>query len=101
MISITMYQNAQFNPIDMRYVFKKLSSINSSNNCLCQCFNHTLCFTATYFGINRTCLLTFAQLSQGQMQVVPTNINATVFTIRNRTLQGKYEKQDNIIICNY
>jgi hypothetical protein len=80
---ITVYNNAQFNPIDARYMTSGLSSISSVNACLCQCYNNIICFTATYFSINQTCLLYSAQLSQGQLQVVPTIADAQVNYLGN------------------
>jgi len=86
---ISVYKNAQFNPINTLYIISTLSSISSVNACICACYNNIICATATYFGINHTCLLSFAQLSEGQLQVVPTIMNATVYSFKNRSFYGK------------
>ena len=88
-MSISMYKNAVFDPIDTRYRLSNLSAISSVNACLCQCSNQVICFTAIYFGMNKTCLLFIAQLNQGQLRVVPTIFNATVFYFGNRNFSCK------------
>jgi hypothetical protein len=89
---ITVYNNARFNSIDTRYIISALTSFSSINVCLCECYNNIICFIANYFGINQTCLLYSAQLSQGQLWVVPTIMNAQVYDFRNRSFPGKLEK---------
>ncbi|CAF0744469.1 unnamed protein product [Rotaria sordida] len=42
----------------------------------------------TYFGFSQTCLLFFAQLSQGQLRVVPTIANAKVYYFGNRSFSA-------------
>ena len=88
-MSISMYNNARFDPTDTRFILNSLSSVSSANACICQCYSHTICFIANYFGINRTCLLYLAQLNQGQLRVVPTVFNAAVYSFRNRSVGGK------------
>ncbi len=90
MMPIIVYNNARFDSINnTHYMINNLSSINSSNACLCDCYNNGSCFTATYFSINQTCLLFSAQLSQGQLRVVPTILNAQVYFFGNRSSLGK------------
>ncbi|CAF0974474.1 unnamed protein product [Rotaria sp. Silwood1] len=84
----TVYRNAQFDPIDRRYIINSFSSISSAYTCLCQCYNNVICFIVTYFGSNQTCLLFFAQLSQGKLRVVPTIANAKVYYFGNRSFNA-------------
>jgi hypothetical protein len=88
-ITLTVYNNARFNPIDKRYMIGTLLSTNSVNACLCECYNNVICFTANYNNVNQTCLLYFAQLNQGQLFVVPTIMNAQVYDFGNRSFPGK------------
>ena len=86
---VTVYNNAQFNPVDERYMLGTLLSISSVNACVCECYNNMICFTVNYFAINQTCLLYSAQINQGQLQVVPTITNAIVYYVGNRSLPSK------------
>lgn len=90
-ISISIYENARFDPIDSRYM-RILSTNDSSNTCLCKCYNNTVCFTALYYGFNQTCIIYFAQLNQGQLQVIPTIFNATIYYFGNRSYPGKKDE---------
>jgi hypothetical protein len=85
MMPITVYNNARFNSIDTRYMISALTSFSSINACLCECYNNAICFIANYFGINQTCLPYSAQLSQGQLWVVPIIMNAQVYDFENRS----------------
>jgi hypothetical protein len=91
-MSITVYKNARFDPIDARSMMSTFSPISTVDACRCECYNNIICSTATYFGINRTCVLFYAQLNQGQLRVVPTVINATVSFFGNRSSSGKRER---------
>ena len=51
----------------------------------------SICFTVTYIGGNWTCVLYFAQLSQGQLQSVAPSVNASVYSFGNRSLSGESE----------
>lgn len=88
-LSITVYNNARFDPVDTGYVLRNPPLISSTNNCLCECFNNITCHIATYVSINQTCVLFSAQLSQGNLKVVPSVLNATVYYLRNRNTAGK------------
>jgi hypothetical protein len=87
-VPIVLYINAKFDPMNTRYAVSNLSSISSIDACVCLCLNNVICSTGTYFGINQTCLLYFAQLSQGQLRVVPTVVNAAVYS-GNKSIGGK------------
>ena len=88
-VNLSVFPNTNFRPFDQSYVLNNLSPINSSNTCLCRCYNISLCFTVTYIGANRTCILYFAQLSQGNLQSLPNSSNAKVYWFGNRNLSGK------------
>ena len=90
-ITLSVFPNTIFVPIDPRYQIANLSPINSSNMCLCRCYNISICFTVTYVAANRTCILYFAQLTQGHLQSVPANVNASVYSFGNRNLTGELE----------
>ena len=87
--SIIVYGNARFDPFDTRFILTQPFSVASVENCICECLNNTICFTATYFGINQTCLLFFAQMYQGELRVVPMIMNATVYFLDGKTTIGK------------
>ncbi|CAF3733858.1 unnamed protein product [Adineta steineri] len=80
---VTVYNNAYFNPINTNYLLSNLSSITSVNDCLCQCYDNAICFTANYFYTTHRCILFFAQLNQGQLQVAPATVNASVYSFGN------------------
>ncbi len=88
-VLLNVYDNARFDPIDKRYMIRTSLSTSSVNDCLCECYNIAICFTANYFAINQTCLLYFAQLNQGQLRVVPTIMSAKVYDFGNRSFPGK------------
>jgi hypothetical protein len=87
--SMIKYNNAQFVPINATFEFAALSSINSWSQCVCQCLINSTCFTGTYFGINQSCSLFSIPLRLAWLEVVVTIMNATVFSITNRSLIGK------------
>lgn len=85
-LSLTVYNNARFDPTGIGYMLNSQPLINSVNACLCECFNNVTCSTTTYLGINQTCILFSAQLNQGQLRVVPSIINAKVYYFGNRNV---------------
>jgi hypothetical protein len=89
--SMIIYNNAQFVPINATFEFTVLYSISSLNECACQCFISSTCFTGTYFSINQSCSLFSIPLRREWLQVVATIMNASVFSITNRSLIGKCE----------
>ncbi|CAF1510083.1 unnamed protein product [Adineta ricciae] len=82
---ITLYRNAYFSPFDSRYLLSNLSSINSTNSCLCQCSSNPLCSTLIYSSKAQFCILFFANLNQGQLKLVTTNIDTNVYSFNNRS----------------
>ena len=96
-IDLSVFPNTNFLPFDQHYELDNLSPINSSNMCLCRCYNLSICFTATYIGVNRTCLLYFAQLSQGKLQSLPNSSNAKVYWFGNRNLSSKLDAREHVI----
>jgi hypothetical protein len=48
-----------------------------------------MCITASYTGYNQSCSLYFAQLEQGQLQLMTIDTNSSVITFRNITIPGK------------
>jgi hypothetical protein len=84
-MSVVTYTNAYFDPIDTRYVLSNLSSISSANGCLCKCYSSAICYTVTYYSINQTCVLFFAQLYQGRLRLASTSVNASVYSFGNRS----------------
>jgi hypothetical protein len=87
--SIIVYNNARFDPIDTRFILGQPFLVPSADDCVCECFNNTICFAATYFGINHICSLYFAQIYQGQLRVVPSIMNATAYFFNSATTTGK------------
>lgn len=88
-VSITVYNNAQFIPIDTRYMISTLSSISLDNRCLCACYNITICFIAMYSSTNQTCVLFSAHSSQGQLQILPTIWHSKVYSFNSRNSSSK------------
>ena len=88
-INLSVFPNTNFRPFDQSYVLGNLSPINSSNMCLCRCYNISTCVTVTYIGANRTCILYSAQLSLGNLQSLPNSSNAKVYWFGNRNLSGE------------
>ena len=89
-LTLPEFLDAVFVPIDPRYKIVNRSPIDSLNTCLCQCYNMTICFTVTYIGSTLTCILYFAQLDQGELQMVSSNVSASVFSFGNRDWNGKF-----------
>lgn len=87
---ISVYSNARFDPIDIRFKLANLSSIESLDICTCKCYNDPMCLTANYIGMNNNCLLYFAQLWQGQLKLLTQNQNATVIYFEYKEISGKY-----------
>jgi hypothetical protein len=86
-----MYNNAQFVPPNVAFNFAVLSPISSRNECTCQCFANSNCFTGTYFGINQSCSLFSVRLNSEWLQLVGSIMNVTVFSFTNRSLIGKWQ----------
>ena len=82
-ISVTVYNDARFDPFDTNDTLANLVSIMSVNACFCQCYNNSVCLTANYVLANQTCSLYSAQLSEGWLRLVPTSTNAQVFSFRS------------------
>ncbi len=87
--SITIYNNAQFVPINASYKLVDLFLVNSQNECICQCFANVKCLTTTYFGINKSCSLFSAQLRKNWLQLMLTIRNASVISFSNKSIPGK------------
>ena len=82
-------KNAQFTPEESLFQLSNISSINNYLNCACQCWNNSMCVTATYDGVNKTCYLFSAQLQQGQLISVATDKPTTTVTFPDRNVAGK------------
>jgi hypothetical protein len=83
-ISITVYNNAQFEPTYTSSVLSSLSSVATLNACQCYCYDDSLCITGTFLGIDQSCVLFGAQLIQGQLKIMINSL-ASVFSFPNRT----------------
>ena len=90
-ISLPFYENHLFHPTDSRYQMASVTPIYSPDTCICHCYMMSMCSTVTYIGSNRTCVLYFAQLSQGQLQSVAPSVDASVYSFGNRSLSGESE----------
>ena len=86
---LTVYDIAKFEPNDIHFLLDNKTSINTKMECACWCYNHTMCLTATFFGINQQCILYFSRLDQGKLYVMSTNEMISVLSFKNRTLPGK------------
>jgi hypothetical protein len=86
---VTIYQNAQFDPSNIHFKLEDLSYIESIEACICECSLNPMCITASYTGYNQSCSLYFAQLEQGQLQLMTIDTNSSVITFRNITIPGK------------
>ena len=84
-VPVTIYNNVWFNLSSSTYLLADIYSITTLKLCMCQCSNNSMCNLGTYFGINGTCVLFSANLSQGQLQYT-TNMSANVFIFSNRTV---------------
>lgn len=88
-LRLTIYNNARFEPADRHFELNTTQGVNSPSACACLCFNHTMCLTASYSGIDRLCTLFFATLNQGQVFAVPTSRGASAMSFKNKTLPGE------------
>ena len=79
-----LYNNAGFDPINVRFRLIDLFSVPTSDMCICQCYTYSSCATGIYLGINQTCVLFSAHLWVGQLSLI-TNSLATVFSFSNKT----------------
>ncbi|CAF1025201.1 unnamed protein product [Adineta steineri] len=86
-VSISTINNAVFDPNDVSYRLNILSGIQSLDSCICQCSTNLNCSIINYYGLNQTCILFSAQLSQGSLRVVPTSkiITLVIFGNTNST----------------
>ncbi|CAF1422165.1 unnamed protein product [Adineta steineri] len=85
-IPITIYKNAQFVPTNTNLKLADQFSINSLNECACQCLNNSQCLTATYIGINKSCSMFSAQVKRSWLQIQTTIMDASVLTFSNESL---------------
>lgn len=83
-IPIVIYTNARFNPADIQSELITKLSITSKYACACQCYTNTSCITSNFIGINQTCTLFNAYISEGEVKVM-MNINASIISFPNRT----------------
>ena len=97
-ITISVFPNTVFLSFDAHYELDNLSPIDSSNMCLCRCYNISICFTVTYIGANQTCILYFAQLSQGQLQSFSISMDSRVYSFGNRNLSGKLDRHVHLLL---
>jgi hypothetical protein len=81
---MTVYNSAWFDPANVTNILINIFSVTTVDACACQCYNNLLCFTGTFFGINKTCVLFSAHLWQGNLRLI-TNTFASVFSFPNRT----------------
>lgn len=90
-ISIVIYKNAQFIPTNTTVKLADLYSINSQDECACQCFvNSSSCLTASYVGLNRSCSLFSTKIKFNWLQKMANMTNASVLTFANESLLRKY-----------
>jgi hypothetical protein len=89
-VLIAIYNNAQFDPIHNYSMLANLSSIELQQACICQCFLNSMCITASYNGYNQYCSLYFAQLEEGQLQLMTMDTNSSVISFKNKTLPGNF-----------
>ncbi|CAF1105199.1 unnamed protein product [Adineta steineri] len=86
-VRINIINNAVFDPNDVSYRLNILSGTQSLDSCICQCNTSLNCSIINYYGLNQTCILFSAQLSQGSLRVVPTSqiITLVIFGNTNST----------------
>lgn len=89
---ITSYQNAQYDPIDTRFMFQRSSSIRSANSCICLCLSNPICSMATHLMTNRTCLLYTGQFKPEELRVAPSSWNATFYSFGNLNTTCKTQR---------
>jgi hypothetical protein len=88
-ISVVMIKNAIFDPIDTNYWLANLSSIESYNSCICQCYVQADCITANYYGLYQECILFSTPLQQQQLHVMNTNENTIVLSFQSISEVGE------------
>jgi hypothetical protein len=88
-IPLVRYQNAQF-IASTTSEYLGLFNVQSQNECACYCFTNEICRTASYFGINNTCLLFSAKVQPENLRLTTLTIDAAVLTFQNRTVQSIY-----------
>lgn len=69
---LTIYNNARFQPNDIHFLLDTNTSVNSQLECTCLCYNNIMCLTATFSGVNQRCILYFARLDQGKVNIMAT-----------------------------
>ncbi len=87
--SLTIYENAKFEPNSIYLTLDNITQIYSQIDCVCLCYANVKCLTATYFGVERRCVLFMTTLDQGTVSLMTTNEMTSVLTFKNKTLPGK------------
>lgn len=88
--ALIAYNNARFEPFNPQFLRANITNVYSQAQCVCLCFKNSLCFTATYSGINQQCILYMARLDQGILHIMTTNLMTNVLNFEDRTL-SKYK----------
>ena len=86
---VTVYKDARFIPTNATVKLADLSTISSQDECACQCFSNSSCYTASYIAINKTCSLFSAKVRRNWLRKMPSTANATVLTYGKESLPGK------------
>jgi hypothetical protein len=87
-ILIATYKNASFNPFDNHSIIYNFSSIQSREICICQCWMNSICKTVAYNGYYQYCVLYSAYLQEGQLQLMATDVNSSVISLKNMFFTG-------------
>ena len=87
-IPIRIYKNARFDPRNSSLKLMELSSINSRDDCACQCLINSSCYTAEYVGVNQTCSLFNAKVRVNWLRRMGNATQASVLTFANESFPG-------------
>jgi hypothetical protein len=93
-ISVTVYENAQFVPVDSHFLLYNSTRIISQDECACLCSQNQMCLTAVYAGINQQCSLFSAAVQQGSLKLVVKDSSTSVLNFANKTLPRKFSKTE-------
>ena len=88
-VPIAKIDNAAFNPQSTSYWLGEFGTVNSSDDCVCRCYQNASCVTISYYGFNQTCQLFSAPLLLEYVRSVSAAQLASIISFSNLSDVGK------------
>ena len=89
-LPLTIYENARFESFDSNFILDTIMLVPSQLACGCECFQQTMCLTATYSTLEQRCTLFMAKVEQGIVTIMKRSQHWSILTFKNKTLPGRF-----------